>query len=51
MSKNPAWTLILTVIIVLGGVVGCASDKSRRSTRDSAYASDADNASSHAPCH
>jgi len=51
MLRNPAWTLILAVIVLLAGVVGCASDKSRRSTRDSAYASGADNASSHAPCH
>jgi hypothetical protein len=52
MLRNSAWMLILAVIVLLTGVVGCASDKPSRSTRnDSPYASGASSAPSGASCH
>ena len=49
--KFRAWTLFCVVIVLLAGVVGCASTESNRTTRDSGYASGADSASSHGSCH
>jgi hypothetical protein len=52
MFKNSAWMLILAVIVLLAGVVGCASDKPSKSTRsDSPYASGVNSASSGGSCH
>jgi hypothetical protein len=50
MLRNSAWMLVLTVIVLMAGVVGCASTESNRSTRDSGYASGVDSAS-HGSCH
>jgi hypothetical protein len=43
--------MLFVAVIVLGGVVGCASTESSRSTGDSAYASGAASATSHGSCH
>ncbi len=52
MLRNFAWMLILAVVVLMAGVVGCASDKSSRSTRnDSPYASGVANSASHGSCH
>lgn len=52
MLRNPAWMLVLAAIILVSGVVGCASDKPSRSTRsDSPYASGASSAPSGGSCH
>ncbi len=51
MSRNSAWKLFLTLICLWAGVVGCVSDSSRRSTRDSTTWSEAGNAVSSGSCH
>lgn len=40
MWRNSAWTLVLGLVVLMAGVLGCAGDKSNRSDdRDSPYAS------------
>jgi len=52
MLRNSAWMLILAVVVLMAGVVGCASDKPSRSTRsDSPYASGVNSAPSGGSCH
>lgn len=51
MFRNSAWMLVLAVIVLLTGMVGCASDKSSRSTREAPYASGTADSASHGSCH
>ena len=52
MLRNSAWMLILAVVVLMAGVVGCASDKPSKSTRsDSPYAAGAADSASHGSCH
>ena len=40
MSNSSARMLIFTLVILLMGMVGCISDKSSRSTRDTTHSSE-----------
>jgi hypothetical protein len=51
MLRNSARMLILAVIVLLAGVVGCASTGSSGSPRDSSYASGAESGAGHGSCH
>lgn len=52
MSRKFARMLILAAVGLMAGVVGCASDKSSRSTgSDSSYAAGAADSASHGSCH
>ncbi len=52
MLRNPAWMLILAVVVLMVSVIGCASDdSSRRAHTDSPYAAGATSAPSGGSCH
>lgn len=52
MLRNSAWKLVLAAVVLMAGVVGCASDNSNRSTRsDSTDAVRAADSASHGSCH
>ena len=52
MFRNFAWTLVLIVVVSMAGVLGCASDPARKSTRNgSTYRSTPTDLPSHASCH
>ncbi|MHB1035107.1 MAG: hypothetical protein ACYC35_19800 [Pirellulales bacterium] len=54
MFRNCARMLVLTVIVLVAGVIGCASDpasKSKSTRDDSPNASGADNSAAHGSCH
>lgn len=52
MLRNPAWMLILAVVVLMVSAVGCASDKPSKSSRsDSPYASGVSDAPSGGSCH
>jgi hypothetical protein len=52
MLRNSAWMLVLAAIVLVSGMVGCASDRPSRSTRsDSPYAAGASSVPSGGSCH
>lgn len=52
MLRNPAWMLILAVVVLMVNVIGCASDDSSRRVRtDSPYSAGASSAPSGGSCH
>jgi hypothetical protein len=52
VSQKFAWMLVLSIVALLGSVVGCASDESTRSSHDDPpYASGSDHAGHQGSCH